>query len=56
MKRLETLQKEAREFLRQRREGEIAYHERPNDVDPVDIARALDRITEARRVLVKAFG
>ena len=55
MKRIETLVKEAREHLANR-EYVASYKLKRNDVDAMDMARALDKIREGERVLRQAFG
>lgn len=51
MKRIETLQREARALIRDERR----WREEPNGVDQLEIARALDKLRAAERVLRRAF-
>lgn len=56
MKRLETLEKEGRQWLRDGEGGKRPWDEMKGGCSAMEIARAIDKLTDARRTLRRAFG
>lgn len=56
MKRLETLEKEGRQWLRDGEGGKRPWDETKGGCSAMEIARAIDKLTDARRTLRRAFG